>query len=149
MAELHNPWSFVLKEKQDRDVKTTWRPQSLMRSFCLSISRGTKHGVRAVWHGYATIRKTLPNKWEKEKIKRGLHWWSMVIKNVNFAAPHALVQVPPCLSRSTLDLNFHAPDICLLTQLAPHKWTAGSMGLCVGCFETRYALEQRSANCDP
>ena len=39
MAELHNPWSFMLTEKQERDFKITWRAQSLMHSFCLSILR--------------------------------------------------------------------------------------------------------------
>lgn len=95
-----NLLSFVLKEKWER-FKTTWRPRSLMHTFVYSSEKHllkASHGIRAIWHDHAAIRKTPLKKEKRRKHKGTLHCWSLLVKNMNFGVPQILVQVPPCLS---------------------------------------------------
>lgn len=103
----------------------------------LSILRASLWG-QACCQGCLTLsrnpKKDSPQRWEKEKIKRGLSlmkpgdWEDELVRWLTL----------------DLSLSLCPPDIRLVTQ-----WTAGSMQLCFGCFEAHYALEQRSANCHP
>lgn len=84
---------FVLKWER---FKTTWRPQSLTHAFVYSSEKHllkARHGIRAIWHDHATIRKTPLKKEKRRKHKGSLYCWSLLVKNINFGVLQIWVQV--------------------------------------------------------
>lgn len=157
MAEgwLVNPWSAVPKERQERYFKSTRRPQSLMHSFCFSIQRALVWS-HAWYQGYLTLLYRLkkdPRKHREKKIKRHLSSVKHGDEECELRSPPGSSPTSPLCSWTTLDMGLCAqgcrsPSKFALKQSAPQKWTAGSMGLNIRCFEACRALEQSSGNSD-
>lgn len=110
MAELCNPCHLCWKRSKREILKSPGGPSHLCIPFvCPFLDDQTQYSDCLTWPCNHKINPP-PKKWEKETIKRGLPWWRLEIKKMSFAAPHALVQVPSCLFRSTLDLR--SPCTC-------------------------------------
>lgn len=132
------------------------RPPSLRHSFCFSIQRAPVWG-QAWCQGYLTLlyrhETDFPKTQRKENEKAPFiseAWWLRMwtSESLGFKFHLTSLQLANLGSEPQFAHGCYSPSICVLTQSAPQKRAAGSMGLNIRCFEAHHALEQSLANGD-